>query len=62
LPLTKTLTIAQAAQRDSRIAEAVQRAVDQARTYKVEYDQDGARVQVNLDLSNLWDELRSLGR
>ncbi len=61
LSLTNGLTIAEAERRDPRIAQAVNRAINNARTYKVDYQADGsARVKVNLDLRDLWDELQSL--
>lgn len=61
LPLTDALTIGQAAQRDPRIREAVDRAALRGRTYKVEYDSDGgARVWVQLDLHHVWEELRGM--
>ncbi|MGB7158253.1 MAG: hypothetical protein WBD40_09325, partial [Tepidisphaeraceae bacterium] len=60
LSLTTDLTIAQAAERDPRVRDAVNRATARARTYKVEYDTDGgARVRVQLDLRDVWDELRA---
>ncbi len=59
LPLTPDVTIAQAAERDPRIRNAIYRATARARTYKVEYDTaGGARVRVQLNLREVWDELR----
>jgi hypothetical protein len=59
LPLTDALTIGQAAERDPQVRDAVSRAAARARTYKVEYDSDGgAKVWVQLDLHDVWTELR----
>jgi hypothetical protein len=61
LPLTDDMTIGQAAERDPRVREALNRAASRGRTYKVEYDSDGgARVWVQLDLHHVWDELRGV--
>lgn len=59
LPLERDLTLGQAAQRDPRLAGALQRAVKRARVSKVEYRSDGS-VVVHLwsDLRDVWDELR----
>ena len=59
LPLTDALTIGQAAERDPQVRDAISRAAARARTYKVEYDADGgAKVWVQLDLHDVWSELR----
>ncbi|HEV2293931.1 MAG TPA: hypothetical protein VGR35_08740 [Tepidisphaeraceae bacterium] len=61
LPLTENLTVGQAAERDPRIREALDRAASRGRTYKVEYDSDGgAHVWVQLDLHHVWEELRGV--
>lgn len=61
LPLVGSTTVGEAQKRDKRVADAVDRALDDARTYKVVYDFDGsAKVKVNLDLENLWDEFQSI--
>jgi hypothetical protein len=61
LPLSDVMTLGQAAERDPRIREALDRAALRGRTYKVEYDSDGgARVWVQLDLRQVWDELRAV--
>jgi hypothetical protein len=58
LPLTDTLTVGQAADRDSRIAAAVDRAMAHAHLSKVDFRADGtAQVTVVLNLSDLWNEL-----
>jgi hypothetical protein len=61
LPLNDAQTLGQAAARDPRVGDAVNRAVAKGRTYKVEYDADGgARVWVQLDLRHVWNELRGV--
>jgi len=64
LPLDSGLTIAEAQKRDPRFKKAVDRALDQAKTFKVDYEDDGkisaARVKVSLDLRELWEEIRAL--
>ena len=61
LPLSDAQTVGQAAQRDPRVRDAVDRALTKGRTYKVEYDADGgARVWVQLDLRHVWNELRAV--
>ena len=61
LPLNGGLTVGEAVKRDPRFNDAVGRALRQARTYKVDYESDSsARVKVNLDLRQLWEEIRSL--
>jgi len=55
------LSVAAAEKRNPRVAEAVTRALDQAKTYKVEYEPDGsAKVKVSLELREVWHEIRSL--
>jgi hypothetical protein len=58
LPLAKGMTIQQAVAQDKSLENAVDRALSKARTTKVDYQSDGsARVTVQLDLHDLWDEL-----
>jgi hypothetical protein len=57
---THGLTVADAAARDARLADAVQRALDRARPYKTVYQPDGSvTVYFILDLRDLWEELRA---
>jgi hypothetical protein len=61
LPLSDAQTVGQAAQNDRRVHDAIDRAAGRGRTYKVEYDADGgAHVWVQLDLRNVWNELRAV--
>ncbi len=54
-------TIKQHAASDSRIAHALQRAVEKARVYQVDYNLDGsAIVRVTLDPNELLDELTAI--
>jgi hypothetical protein len=63
LPLTATLTVGDAADRDTRIAAAVDRALAHARLSKVDFRADGtAQVTVVLNLSDLWNELAAGSR
>jgi hypothetical protein len=60
LPLGQSLTLGQAARQDPRIAEAVSRALERAKPFKVDYDYPEAgavRVNVTLDLADVWHEL-----
>jgi hypothetical protein len=58
LPFTGEMTIAQAAQRDPRIEQAVSRAMRRARPFKVDYGGKGAvTVHVALNLAELWAEI-----
>ena len=60
LLLAPKLTIGQAAKVDSRLAEAVSRAMGRTKAYKVDYNdpETGAvRVKVELDLGQLWEEI-----
>jgi hypothetical protein len=60
LPLTSQLTLGQAAATDPRIAKAIDRAIDMAQTYQVDYDAPApgsARAKVQLPLALLWREL-----
>jgi hypothetical protein len=60
LPLTPKLKLGQAAASDSRLAEAVSRALGRAKAYKVDYnfpEAGAARVKVEIDLADLWQEL-----
>ncbi len=60
LPLSQGLTLKQAASRDPRISAAIERAVERARVYQVDYNADGsAVVRVTLDPNELLDELTS---
>jgi hypothetical protein len=59
LPLDAQHTLGQAARQDPSIARAIDRSVSRARVYKIDYLADGgARVKMNLDVRDLWDELR----
>jgi hypothetical protein len=61
LPISGDLTVGEAQKRDKRLAEAVDRAVKEARPYKVDYESDGrVRVKVNLDLREVWEAIRSV--
>jgi hypothetical protein len=58
LQFTADITIAQAAQRDPRIEQAVSRAMRRARPFKVDYGGKGAvTVHVALNLAELWAEI-----
>jgi hypothetical protein len=58
LPLSRSLTLGEAASRDGRVRAAVDRAVKHARPRKVNYRSDGgAEVTFSLDLRDLWYEL-----
>lgn len=58
LPFIGDMTIAQAAQRDPRIEQAVSRAMRRARPFKVDYGGKGAvTVHVALNLAELWAEI-----
>ena len=59
LPLTRRLTVGQAAEQDDRIRAAVLRALDKAEA-KTDYTQrKGVDVVLRLDLHDLWDALRA---
>jgi hypothetical protein len=61
LPITNNLTLGEAQKRDKRLAEAVDRALKDARLYKVDYESDGsARVKVILDLREVWEEIQAV--
>jgi len=60
LLLAPNLTLGDAGRQDPRIAEAVSRALERAKLFKVDYDfpEAGAvRVTVNLELGEVWREL-----
>jgi hypothetical protein len=60
LSLVEGLTIEQATRRDPRVARAVDAALQQARTYKVDYSATGqVQVRVGLDLRHVWSALES---
>jgi hypothetical protein len=60
LLITPDLTLKQAAASNPRVADAIDRAVDNARVYQVDYNADGsATVRVTLDPNELIDELTS---
>jgi hypothetical protein len=59
LPLAEGTTVGDAAKRDKQVAEAFDRALGRARRSKTEYTADGvARVEMSLELSDLWQELQ----
>jgi len=63
LPLTDAMTVGQAADRDSRVSAALDRAMAHARLSKVDFRADGAaQVTVVLNLSDLWNELAAGNR
>jgi hypothetical protein len=58
LKIDKDLTVAAAAKRDPRIAEAISRAIKQSRIYKTEYRADGSVViHIAANLRDLWEEM-----
>jgi hypothetical protein len=60
LLLAPGLTIGEAGRQDPRIAEAVSRALERAKLFKVDYDYPEAgavRVKVNLELEDVWREV-----
>jgi hypothetical protein len=60
LPLAGGSTLGEAAAHDPRLADAVSRALSQARTYKVDYRPDGsAYVRMTLDLREVWEAIRA---
>jgi hypothetical protein len=60
LKLNDDLTVGQAASSDPRVTAAVDRVVDRARVYQVDYHADGsATVRVSVDANDLLDELTS---
>lgn len=59
LELGNSLTLAQAAKQDPRIAAAISRTVERVTPYKIQYNADGSvTVRCEADLRDLWDELR----
>jgi hypothetical protein len=55
LPLTRSMTLGEAARRDSRINDAIDGVVKRARTRKTNYLSDGgAEVYFTLDLRDVW--------
>ena len=60
LQLSRKLTLGEAARRDSRVRDAIDRAVEGARYRKVNYLADGsAEVTFTLDLRDLWSDLEA---
>jgi hypothetical protein len=58
LPLTPDLTLGQAADRDGRIADSLDRALTAAHVFNADYHADGSvRVSVSLDLRAVWELL-----
>jgi hypothetical protein len=58
LPLSRDLTLGQAAQKDPRVARALDDALARARIGQTKYHEDGtATVQLYLDLEQVWDAL-----
>ena len=58
LSLSRNLTLGDAARRDDRVRDAIDRAIDRARPRKVNYRSDGgAEVSFTLDLRDLWYDL-----
>jgi hypothetical protein len=58
LPLSRKLTLGEAARHDPRIREAVDKALNGARARKVKYLSDGgAEVTFSLELRDLWNQL-----
>jgi len=59
LEIAPGVTIGGAARTDPRIAESVDRLIDQARSTRVAYNPDGSiSVRASVDLQDLWDELK----
>jgi hypothetical protein len=59
MPFDKDHTVGQAAKHDPRVAEAITRAVHEARVYKTIYNGDGsATVKIMADMRDLWEALR----
>jgi hypothetical protein len=60
LQLQPTMTLAQAADQDKEIADAIDRGIGHARTTRTEYPPaGGAQVTTSLDLNDVWQELQS---
>jgi hypothetical protein len=60
LPLSRRVTVGQAAQQDPRIRNAVAQAVGQAQIIKTDYSHKKiVTITLRLDLQDLWDALRS---
>jgi hypothetical protein len=58
LPLREGLTLDDAARKDPRIGQALDRAMFRARVYKVEHDADGSTtVRVMIDPRDVWSEI-----
>lgn len=58
LPLEKNWTVGQAAREHPPVADAIERTLDRARTYKTEYRGDGSvTVYMVADLRDVWNEL-----
>ncbi len=59
LPLTRSMTLGEAAKEDVRISDAINRTLLRARVYKVEYAADRSiSVRMSIDSRDLWSELR----
>jgi hypothetical protein len=60
LPLSRRVTVGQAAEQDPRIRDAVAKAMDQAQIMKTDYShKKTVTITLRLDLQDLWDALRS---
>jgi len=58
LELAPDLTLADAARRDPRFAEPLNRAMQRSRVFRVEYAEDGsASVKISTDTRELWQDL-----
>ena len=61
LSLGTKLTVRDAIQADARLGDALVRALDRARVYRVEYLEDGsASVRTSTDTRYLWQDLAAL--
>jgi hypothetical protein len=60
LHLDSSITLGDAARSDPQLNQAVDRALQHAHTYRVDYRADGSvKVQMTLDLRDAWDALRA---
>lgn len=60
LPLSRGLTVGEAAGQDKQVAGAIDRALGRSRTKRVDYlDDGGAQVVMTLELSEFWNELHA---
>ncbi len=58
LPLGSGMTLNEAAKQDERISHALDRGLDRARVFKVDFDAEGGvLVRVTLDARDVWDEI-----